>query len=204
MTQEAVVRVRLDTSQAKRELGELLGGSVGGPTGQNWSTPPGGGGAGDGGRGRGGSVRRGFGLGLGIGAGFRAASASSLGGVGDLAGEFWGPIGQNLNDMTLGIEDDRARAAAIQRERAIAAFGALAATNRDGAYEYFRAGLPYEVQKQLGAGAIRGDPRFAGISGPSVPGDFDNDHALGRHIADGIRLVGDRIIEFFGGRAGSR
>lgn len=154
-SQEAVVRVRLDTGQAKRDLDDLLNGKGGGG-GVPGISPEGGGGGG----GRGGGLGRGFGLGVGGALGLGAIKSSSMGALGDVAGEFIAPLGANLSNTFFGLEDDRARARATAREQTIAAFGQLARTNKEGAYQHFLGLSKIEEQKEFGASAIREDYRF--------------------------------------------
>ncbi len=154
MTNEAKVRVRIDTSRAKGELRALLrqsartAGQVSGAVR--------------------GAVGRGLGavgLGGGIGAGLAATRAATQSGFGDVIGESLGGLGAQLSEFFLGDLDEKARATRAAREETIQAFGAIA--GQQGAVppearNFFQQVRTLRQQEETGRELFERDERFRG------------------------------------------
>lgn len=112
MADQAEVKLKLDTRQAKGDLRDLAkraqktGGRIAGGVRR--------------------AVGKGMGavgLGGGIGVGMAAVRGATSSGVGDVVGESFSAIGAQLNEFFLGNMDDEARAKRKAREETIQAFG---------------------------------------------------------------------------------
>ena len=154
MAQEAQVRVRLDTRQAKGDLRALS--KQAGKT------------AGNIGKGLRRSVGRGLGaigLGGGIGVGLAAVKGSTSSGFGDAVGESFSAIGAQLNDFFLGDMDDQARATRKAREETIQAFGFQAGASGSippGARQFFENRRAEFEQEEIGRSKFEQDKQFKG------------------------------------------
>jgi hypothetical protein len=185
---EAVVRVRLDTSQAKADLEALVKQSEGtsGRVGDN--------------------IRESLGRGLGIaaasgaafGAGFsaiRAAATSDVGsGFGDITGEVFNSWGARLNEWLLGDIDDLARARTTSRNFMIENFAQTYQHHgkTEGMMNIFDSVTARELLREQGVSALKRD----------FPSDDLIEKMLERivgAIRDGIRDVGRSLLGPLGG-----
>ena len=150
--EEAKVRVRLDTRQAKSDLRGLT---------RNAAAT-----AGRVGAGIRGAVGRGLGavgLGGGIGVGLAAVRASTSSGLGDVVGEIFGGIGAQLNEFFLGDMDDGARADKAARDETIQAFGLLTQGGTrmpPGAVNYWTQRQSMLLEAEKGRSMFEQDERF--------------------------------------------
>ena len=115
MADEAIIRLRLDTSQAKRDLAELVNEASEASRGAAKSHRS--------------AIGRGLnaaGLGVAFGAGMEAIRGATASGVGDVVGEALGGFGVQLEQMFLGSLGQDARASMAAREETISALGAVA------------------------------------------------------------------------------
>ncbi len=191
MTQEAKFRVRVDTAQAKKDLQDLarLAGGIevgGNAIGRDES---------------GGSrfnLAQALGLGAAIGTGAAMIGSVSRSSFGDVAGEFFAPIGATLSNAIFGQKDDEARARSSAREQTIAAFGSHATNNREAALNYFNQVSAINLNREKGASAIREDPRF--YTSGSKPGEqMDIWKFIGDKLYSAITEGFKRIVDFLGG-----
>tara|TARA_R110000782_G_scaffold253743_1_gene341936 strand:- start:19656 stop:20228 length:573 start_codon:yes stop_codon:yes gene_type:complete len=188
MADEAKVKMRLDTKQAKRDLKGFVSESAmaaGKISGGIKSTIGKGLGA--------------VGLGAGLATGMGAIRGATSGGVSDIAGEAFGAIGRQIGDFILGDFPEEARATHAAREQTIAAFGAL---SRDGnipagALSTFKSIKGPLLDQELGRKAIESDPRFR--SGVDVDDIIERIGAtLGKELQAAVQsfLVGLVTPEF--------
>lgn len=157
MTQEAKVRVRLDTANARKDLEELA------KMAEGVRVPRGGGGPGSPSTGEGGGgpgLWQSLGIGAGIASGAALVGSVSRSSFGDVAGEFLGPIAANLSNAIFGDKDEEARASRAAREQTIQTFGSHAQYNREAALNYHNQIYALNLEKEKGATAIRNDSRF--------------------------------------------
>lgn len=114
---EAKVRLRLDGSQARGELRDVVkdAEATSGRVSEGVRKAI-----------RGGmGIARGIGLGAGIGAGVSAIRGATESGVGDVVGEALGGIGLDLERLFLGDLPDTAKGERRAREETVQAFGAI-------------------------------------------------------------------------------
>ena len=149
---DARVRVRLDTDQAKAELADLQGRAE--KTSGNVS----------GGIRR--ALRRGLGA-VGVGAAFQAGVSTVKGatssGFGDLVGELLSPLAAQLNETILGDLDDEARATKAAREQLISSFGQVIGHTNNipaGAQQLFDQTKQIMMEKERGRSLVEQDERF--------------------------------------------
>ena len=186
MTQEAKVRVRLDTANARKDLEELA------KMAEGVRVPRGGGGPGSPSTGEGGGgpgLFQSLGIGAGIATGAALVGSVSRSSFGDVAGEFLGPIAANLSNAIFGEQDDRARAQRAAREQTIQTFGSHAQYNREAALNYYNQIAELNLNKEKGASAIREDPRFyQGDRNAKSLTDLLAE-AISKAISDGFRNI---------------
>lgn len=154
MADDAKVRVRLDTTQAKQELIGLTT-EAARTTGRigSWVR---------------GKVSRGLGLvgvGTAVGTGIAAIRGATEGGIGDVFSEALSPLGTQLEKALLGDLSLDARASKAAREETIQAFGAIAgAQNRvpPEARSYFAAIKSLRLQEETGRRLFESNTDFFG------------------------------------------
>lgn len=180
--EEAKVRVKLDTREAKSTLEGLTrsGAAVAVRVG--------------------GSVRRAVGRGMGvvglgaaIGSGVAAVRGATASGFGDVIGEALGGYGAQLSRAILGEMPSDARAAKSSREDTIAAFGAIAGHTGKvppGAQNYFNQIKALRFKEEEGRRLFEEDARFRG------PGIED---MLGR-IMDAIGTLLSEAVDNLAGK----
>lgn len=163
---EAKVRVRLDTSQAKSELADLTrrGAAVAGRLGSGLRSVAG---AAIGG------------AGIGVGAVGAALSAPTLGGVGDVLGDALGPWANKLRNTLLGGKTASARAAAAAREQTINTFGTMVGIQGrgpalDSAHSFYQQIYRLRLQAEEGRQIIEEDIRFRGEAGRKLAEKFSD------------------------------
>lgn len=145
MTQEAVIRVRLDADEARQSLRDL------GKEGE------------DAGKKSGSKLKERFkkgakavGLGAAFGAGYQATVGASSSGVGDIVGEAFGPLAAAVDQWVFGDLAPLARASRQAREETISAFSVLgkdAASDQSKAF--YEQVTQLRLQTELGAREIR-------------------------------------------------
>lgn len=180
---EAKVRVRLDTGQAKAELAGLskLAASAAGRIGSGITS----------------AVSRGvnaIGLGAGIGAGVAAVTSPTRGGIMDVAGESFGGIGAKLEEFFLGDLGQKARADRAAREETIGAFATVAGIQGripPGAKSYFDQVRSLRLQEEQGRTLFEKDSDFRSVS----PQDLISRimEALGKLITDAVDALADKL-----------
>ncbi|MFZ9915936.1 MAG: hypothetical protein ACO3IB_11460 [Phycisphaerales bacterium] len=181
MAEETKVRVKLDTAQAKGELGGL--------TREAART------AGKVAAGIRATVGRGLGaivLGAGIGTGLAAGRGATESGVSEVGGESLGGVGAQLADFFLGTLNEDARASKAAREETIQAFGAIAgAQNRvpPGAKAFFDSVKTLRVQEERGRELFEKDERFRG------PGVVDMIDRIMKGVAEMVSAGVDQLAE---------
>jgi hypothetical protein len=158
MSQEAKVKVRIDTAQAKTQLAGLAreGMSVAGKVSSNLRSVVG--------RGLGAT-----GLGVGIGAGIAAVRGPTESGLTSVVGEALGPLGFAVEKFFLGDLGIDARAKATTRQEAIATFSQAAGAMNGGAgglppgvKEWFASVETINRQKEVGREVFMKDSDFHG------------------------------------------
>ena len=186
MADEAKVRVRLDTSQAKAELDNLThdaaktAGKVG-----SWVR---------------GKVSRGLGLvGLGtaVGTGIAAIRGATEGGIGDVFSEALSPLGTQLERALLGDLSLDARASKAAREETIQAFGAIAgAQNRvpPEARSYFAAIKGLRMQEENGRRLFEANTDFFGPGIGDVLGRIMQ--GIGELLSKAVDQLADKLNPF--------
>lgn len=180
---EAKVRVRLDTGQAKSDLRGLV------REAQNSS-----GRVAAGVRNALGRGFRAIGLGAGIGTGLAAVRGATQSGFGDVIGEAFGGFGANLAEFFLGDLDDKARAARAAREETIQAFGTITGITGSvppGARAFFDSVRTLRLQEEEGRGIIERDERFRG---PGIGEFVDRIMAkVGEIIAQAVDALAEKL-----------
>jgi hypothetical protein len=146
MADETKVKVKLDTRQAKAELGGLVRESARA--------------AGKVASGIRSTVGRGLGavgFGAAIGTGVSAVRGATESGIGDVVGDALGGVGAQISEFLLGDLDENARATKSAREETIQAFGAIAGGMNGGkggmppgAQEFFTSVKSLRVQQERG------------------------------------------------------
>lgn len=188
MTQEANVRVKIDTSQAKDDLRGLVRDA------ENTASKAG--------VQLRGAVRHGlsaFGLGAGIGAAVTAAGAATRSGVGDIGRDAFDLIGSQINDWVLGSLDDRTRAMMRAKGELPGVFGPAAAqlgTTPPGAAQWFDSTVKLYELEEKGRSILRSDPQF------SASADMWKrfEEFLGKEIEKGFNLLADALRQAIWGR----
>lgn len=180
---EARIRVRLDTRQARSDLREMA------KEGQTTAGRVGG-------RLRAG-ISRGLGLvgaGAAIGAGVQAVRGATAGGIGDIVGEALGPLGSLLRESTLGKMPAEARATKSAREETIGAFGHVTGITGkipEAAPRFFEAVRDIRLDVERGRDKIATDSRFATEAGAEIQKAVKSaGTAIGnfaKELADGLR-----------------
>jgi len=151
---ETKIKVRLDTRQAKSELGGL--------TREAART------AGKVASGIRATVGRGLGavgVGAAIGTGISAVRGATESGLGDTVGEALGGIGAQMAEFFLGDLDEKARASRTAREETIQAFGAIAGQRGavpPAAREFFTNVRALRLQEEKGRELFERDDKFRG------------------------------------------
>lgn len=149
---EAKVRVKLDTGQAKSELSSLtrLGAATAGRLGEGLRRAVGAG-------------ARAIGLGVGIGAATAAIRGPTQGGITDVVGEAFGAMGKDLEAFFLGDMGVEARASRQAREQTIAAFGTAAGVQNQvppGARAFYEQVRALRTQEERGRFIFEQDTSF--------------------------------------------
>ncbi len=183
---EAKVRVRLDTRQAKGDLRGLtraaagVAGRVGGGIRR--------------------AVGRGLGavgLGAGIGTGLAAVRGATQSGLGDVIGEAFGGIGAELAQTLLGDLDEKAKASRTAREETIQAFGAIAGQTGKvppGAQNYFNQIRSLRLQEEKGRELFERDERFRG---PGIGDMIDRImDGIGTLVSSAVDTLADKLNPF--------
>lgn len=150
--EEAKVRVRLDTGQAKAELAGLskIAANTAGRIGSGITS----------------AVSRGvnvLGLGAGIGAGIAAVRGPTEGGFSAVASEIVAPLGHYIESALLGTGGQQARADKAAREETMNAFAAVAGAQGaipPAARAYFNQVRAMRMQEEHGRYLIESDPGF--------------------------------------------
>ena len=193
MADETKVKVRLDTRQAKTELGGLVRESARA--------------AGRVSAGIRSTVGRGLGavgFGAAVGVGVSAMRGATQSGVGDVVGEALGGVGAQVAEFLLGDLDETARATKSAREEMIQAFGAIGGGMNGGkggvppgAPEFFASVKSLHVQNERGREVIERDERFRG------PGVGDLVSRIGDVIGTELGKAVDKLVSmipFVGGK----
>lgn len=179
------VKVRLDTSQAQASLDALHHEGV--RTGQGVSAD-----LRDSVLGRG---LRALGVGAAFGTGMQMVQASTQSGIGDIAGETFGVIGQKLNDFFLGTMDDESRASSSAREQMIQTFALADQVRGQGispqARAFFETIKTVELQKEKGRSMFQADDKFYGPGIGELIGKITDKLAVA--IKDGFVYLGNQI-----------
>lgn len=182
-TQEAKVRLRLDTREAKAELasvaraGRSTAGAVAGTVR--------------------GALKKGFGLvgaGAAFGTGVAAVRGATQAGIGDVVGESFGRYGAELAQWALGDFDERAKAAKLAREETIAAFGAVAGeTNRipPGARQFFDQVKALRETEERGRELFERDAYFRGPEATEIIDRVVS--GIGEAISNGVSWLADQL-----------
>ena len=162
MADEATVKLRLDTRQAKGDLRQLtkeadktsgrIGGGIRRAVGKGMGA---------------------VGLGGGIGAGLAAVRGATSSGLGDVVGESFVQLGAQLNEFFLGDMDDKARSIRQARESLKEAFGYQTGIHSripPGAENFFNQRVTEGMTLEHGKHLIETDKRFMG---PPVEANVD-------------------------------
>jgi len=193
MADETKVKVRLDTRQAKTELGGLVRESARA--------------AGKVASGIRSTVGRGLGVvgfGAAFGTGVSAVRGATESGVGDVVGETLGGIGAQLSEWMLGDLDDEARAKRAARAETIEAFGAIAGGMNGG-----KGGIPpgarefFDSVKSLRQQEERGRQLFERELGRDSGGVGDLISRIGSVIGDELNKAVEHLVSlipFVGGK----
>lgn len=153
MIQEARVRVRLDTDDAKREIEELKRRMA--DVSHAMRTPGGGGGPGAGGGGVGGLLGRIPGMGM-----VNEALGPTRSGLHDIASETIGPWANWAKNLAADGMDANARASRTAREQVIAMSGPHGPNEQSkAAFNHIR---KFELRKELARNAFEADPDYRG------------------------------------------
>ena len=193
MTQEAKVRVRIDTQQAKADMASLgrSGKEAAGRVGDRLNKPSAAAGRGGGIKGRpGGGGRIGGGLGLGVGLGMGIGIASSVGKAA------LSPIGEVVAEGRVGFDAiaadavgaPEARGKRRAREEARSIFGRSG--DPEGAVGYYESTKDWRIQQEKAMNQI--DQR---IGGKELVEDAK---ALSSSVVGAITTGFDRLIELIG------
>ncbi len=186
MTQEAKIRVRLDTTQAKADLASLN--REGERAAEEMSTA-----FGDSVLGKG---LKYAGAGVVAAAGYQLAKPT-LGGLGDMMGESLGGIGANIAQLVFGDLDEKARAAKRAREETQDAFALVAGARGSippEARTFFNAVSKLRIQEEAGREMFARDDQFRG---PGIGSLVDRIMSgVGRMIADAAETIADRLNPF--------
>jgi len=183
MAQEATVRLRLNTRQAKAELRDL-----------NKEARKSSGRITSGIRRAVGSGMGAVGLGGGIGLGLAAARGATQSGFGDVIGESFGAIGAQLNDFFLGDMDDKSRAIRKAREETIAAFGFQAGAKEgipDGAKQFFDNRVSEFTQEEIGRSIFEKNEDFRGPAIDDILSRITT--SLGELLSQAVNDLADRL-----------
>ena len=183
MAGETKIKVRLDTRQAKSELGGLV--REGARTAKKVAS------------GIRSTVGKGLGavgLGAGIGVGISAVTGATKTGVGDVVGESLGGIGARISEFFLGDLNEQAKATRSAREETIQAFGAIAGARGEippGARQFFESVKSLRVQEERGREMFEMDDRFRG---PSVGDMIDRIMTkVGELISDAVDQLAAKL-----------
>lgn len=193
MAQEVIVRVRLDTSQAKRDMDEVN------KEAKKTSEEVGGG--------MRTTLGRSFAMGAMFGTGIAAASAATRSGVMDLVSGPLDFLGQKLNDLTMGDSDDFGRATNRARDEAAALFAPVGMVNGGfppEALSYFQENQARYYEQEKVKSMIYSDPAFTVMAG--VAKDVDEaitDAKIGVQAGaamatEFIKSIQEWSSEFFG------
>lgn len=203
---EARVRVRFDTSQAKADLAELMKHAQ-----EVGSAIHGGGGREGGGSSAGGAAMgfgRSFGLGAAFGAGVEAIRGPVSSTMGSAISEGLGVYGQQLQRAMFGDMGAEARAsetARAQTREAFAHVAGRAGAVPSGAESYYKAVFAIERDKEKGVDLInanagmRNGPDWMNPGGWRVSAEHQ---AESKRIADETRAGFDRVVETIKGALG--
>jgi hypothetical protein len=187
--QEAKVKVRLDTREAKGDLRGLsreasrtagrVGAGLRGAVSQGMG------------------LGRSIGIGAGIGTGLAAVKGASSSGFGDVIGEAFGGIGASLNEFFLGDVDDKARASKAAREETIQAFGAIAGHTGQippGATNFFNQVRSVRMEEERGRSMFEQDDRFRG---PGIMSMLERImEGIGELLSDAVDALADKLNPF--------
>lgn len=106
--------------------------------------------------------------GIGLGLGLQSVRAATSSGAGDVFGEAFGLIGQQISSAVFGELGPRARAASTARDRLIENFGLATFRNGgqvpQGGLDFFENVRSLEFERASGAKIINDDPRFRGVT----------------------------------------
>ena len=186
MTNTTNIKVRVDTRQAKSDVGGLVRESqrAAGKVSANIRA----------------TVGRGLGLvgfGAALGAGAQAVRGATQSGVGDVISEALGGIGAQAAEFFLGDLDETAKASRAAREETIQAFGAIAGQRGEvppGAREFFNNVRALRLQEERGRELFERDDR---MRGPGINDVVDRIMGkLGELIADAVSNLADQLLSF--------
>ena len=154
MAQETKVRVRLDTRQAKSQLGGLVRESArsAGRLSNNLRSVVG--------KGLGA-----VGLGAGVGTGISAVRGSIEGGIGSMFSEAYGGVLAQMSDMAFGTLNEESRASRSAREETIQAFGAIAGARNEippEARQFYNSIKSLRMDEERGRELFEMDPQMRG------------------------------------------
>lgn len=184
MTQEAKIRVRLDTTQAKADLAELN--REGERTAESVSSS-----FGDSLLGKG---LKGVGIAA-VGAGVYQLAKPTVGGVGDLLGESLGGLGANIAQFLFGDLDEKARGAQRAREEAKDAFAMIAGARGSippEARTFFAAVSRLRTQEEAGREMFDRDSAFRG---PGVGALVERIMSgIGKMIAEAAETIANKLL----------
>lgn len=184
MAEEAKVRVKLDTSQAKRELDGI--GQAAEATGRRAAS------------GLRRAVGAGFklvGAGAAFGTGMAAVKAATTSGIGDIAGETFGGWGAWLNELLLGKVDDEARAKRRARQdlqESMSMITGMRGHVPDNAEAIFNQTARLYKYEEVGRSLIEQDTRFRGPGLEVLVAKIIED--LGKVISDGLKALGQTLL----------
>ena len=186
MAQETKVRVRLDTRQAKSQLGGLVresARSAGKLTSNIRSVVGKGLGA--------------VGMGTAIGTGISAVRGATESGVGDVIGEALGGYGKMAEEFFLGDMNEDARASRSAREETIQAFGAIAGARGEippEARQFYNSIKSLRMEEERGRDLFETDP---GMRGPGMEKIIDRIMSgFGKMVDDALSRLMDAINPF--------
>lgn len=156
MNQEAKVRVRIDTGEAKNELRSLTKEAEGSGKKIRKKIY--------------GAIQTGV-MAAGAGYAFSALQGPSQGAFGSAIGEALGPLGKQIETFFLGDLGIQAKAASRAREDTISVFGMQAGAQGGiphGTKQFFDAMRGQYGQTEAGRHMIESDPQFYGVKGEDV------------------------------------
>lgn len=189
MAEETKVRVRIDTKQAKAELGGLVreGAKTAGKVASGIRA----------------TVGRGLGavgFGAAFGTGVSAVRGATESGVGDVVGEALGGFGSELSEFILGDLPAEAKASRAAREETIQAFGAIAGARGSippGARQFFESVKTLRIEEEKGRREIEQDRQFRG---PGI-GDLVSKigTVIGQELTKAVEYLVS-LIPFVGGK----